>query len=483
MFPKDHKFTEKKLVCAWISQNFVKCECHTEILEETGKQYLDNLVDWGFFEEFESHYVMHDLMHDLAQEVSSNECATLDILHYKKISPSIRHLSIITSDYDEEPYNFPSEKFENKLKSMGSLQKLRTLMFFGENSTMLLRSLHTLWKGTKRLRLLRIYVTAADINSTFSLLNPYHLRYLEFIVVPTREMHGCLDVINTCIPQALTQCYHLQVLDASSPDHTDLVVPPPTGMNNLINLRHIISRDKVDSTIASVGNLTSLQELTFKVQAAGNFNIRQLGSMNELITLGISQLENVKTKEEAKSARLIDKEHLKVLSLLWNDNIMRPEPTEEKTRDDVLDGLEPHQNLKHLQLSRYSGSTYSSWLASKVTSLQVLHLENCREWRIVQSLEMLPVLRKLKLIRMWNLMEVSIPSFLEELVLVNMPKVEKCVGTYGLDLTSHLRVLVLKDCPQLIEFTLFHSNYFHAKQKSCFPSLKKLSIGHCHHIM
>ncbi|KAL5208837.1 hypothetical protein ABZP36_033272 [Zizania latifolia] len=485
VFPKDHKFTEKKLVCAWISQNFVKRECHTKILEETGKEYLDNLVDWGFFEEFELHYVMHDLMHDLAQEVSSNECATLDILHYQKISPSIRHLSIITSDYDEEPWNFPTEKLKNKLKNMGSLQKLRTLMFFGKYSTMLLRSLHTLCKESKRIRLLRIYVTAGDISSTFSLLNPYHLRYLEFIVIPAEDIRGRVDNIYTRIPQALTQCYHLQVLDASSFNRNNLVVPPPTGMNNLINLRHIISRDKVDSTIASVGNLTSLQELTFKVQAASNFNISQLASLNELITLGISQLENVRTKEEAKSARLIDKEHLEVLSLSWNDNIMSPgpEPTEDKTRDDVLEGLEPHQNLKHLQLTRYSGCTSPSWLASKVTSLQELHLENCREWRIVKSLEMIPVLRKLKLVRMWNMMEVSIPSFLEELVLVNMPKLEKCVGTYGLDLTSHLSMLMVKDCPQLIEFTLFHSNYFHDKQKSCFPSLKKLTIGHCHHII
>ncbi|KAL5208015.1 hypothetical protein ABZP36_032450 [Zizania latifolia] len=475
VFPKDHKFTEKKLVCAWISQNFVKRECHTKILEETGKEYLDNLVDWGFFEEFELHYVMHDLMHDLAQEVSSNECATLDILHYQKISPSIRHLSIITSDNHEEPSNFPSEKFEGEVKNMGSLQKLRTLIFFGKNSTMLLRSLNILCKESKRLRLLRIYVTAGDISSTFSLLNPYHIRYIEFIYVGNR------DITNTYIPQALTQFYHLQVLDTFS--FPNLVVP--TGMNNLINLRHIISHDKVDSTIASVGNLTSLQELTFKVRDAGDFDIRQLGSMNELITLGISQLENVKTKEEAKSARLIDKEHLKVLSMSWNDNIMSPgpEPTEDKTRDDVLEGLEPHQNLKHLELSRYSGSTSPSWLATKVTSLQELHLENCREWRIVQSLEMLPVLRELKLIRMWNLMEVSIPSFLEELVLVNMPKLEKCVGTYGLDLTSHLRVLTVKGCPQLSEFTLFHNNYFHAKQKSCFPSLKKLTIDRCHHII
>uniref|UniRef100_A0A0E0G074 NB-ARC domain-containing protein n=1 Tax=Oryza nivara TaxID=4536 RepID=A0A0E0G074_ORYNI len=480
LFPKDHKFNGKKLVRAWISQNFVKCECRAERLEETGKQYLDNLVDWGFFEEVESHYVMHDLMHDLAEEVSSDECATVDGLESKKISPGLQHLSIITTAYDrEEPCNFPREKFENILQSIGSLPKLRTLMFFGENSIMLLRSLNTICKESKRLRLLKIYVTAADISSTHNLFKPNHLRYLEFIVVPTNNMFGSRGIVNTSIPQALTKFYHLQVLDVSSKGNLAV----PTGINNLINLRHLIAHEKVHSTIAGLGNLTSLQELIFKVQDADNFNIGQLRALNELVILGISQLENVKTKQEASSARMIDKEHLEELSLLWNDNSMNPEPTAEKSRDDVIEGLEPLQNLKHLQLIRYSGATSPTWLASRVTSLQVLHLENCRQWQIVQSLEMLPLLRKLKLIRMWNLMEVSIPSCLEELDLVNVPKLEKCVGTYGLDLTSGLRVLIVKDCPILNEFTFFHKDYFHAEQKSWFPSLNKLIVSRCHRII
>ncbi|BAF07610.2 Os02g0118900 [Oryza sativa Japonica Group] len=159
LFPKDHKFCGKKLVRAWISQNFVKCECHTKRLEEIGKQYLDKLVDWGFLEEVESHYVMHDLMHDLAEKVSSNEYATVDGLESKKISPGVRHLSIITTSYDKEEHcNFPSEKFEKIIQNIRSLQKLRTLMFFGQNNTMLLRFLHTLCKESKRLRLLRIYL-------------------------------------------------------------------------------------------------------------------------------------------------------------------------------------------------------------------------------------------------------------------------------------------------------------------------------------
>uniref|UniRef100_J3L907 NB-ARC domain-containing protein n=1 Tax=Oryza brachyantha TaxID=4533 RepID=J3L907_ORYBR len=480
LFPEDHQFSAEKIVCAWMSQNFVRCESHTDRLEETGKQYLDDLVDYGFFEEVESHYVMHDLMHDLAEKVSQNECATVDGLESKKISPGVRHLSIITTAYDEEErFKFPSEKFENILQNITCPQKLRTLMFFGRNSIMLLPSLNALCKESKRLRLLKIYVTAADISSTHNLINPYHLRYLEFVVVPTTDMFGILNFVNTSVPQALTEFYHLEVLDASS--GANLVVP--TGMSKLVQLRHIFAHEKVHSTIAGVGNLTSLQELIFKVQDDSNFNIGQLRSMNELVTLRIYQLENVKTKKEANSARLIDKEHLQELSLSWNDNSMSSEPTTEKTRDDVLEGLEPHQNLRQLQLSRYSGATSPNWLANNVTSLQTLHLENCREWRIVKSLEMLPVLRKLKLIRMWNLISVSVPSYLEELILVNAPKLEKCLGTFGPDLTSSLKVLMVKDCPCMNELTLFHSDYFQTEQKSWFPSLKKLIIGHCHHII
>ncbi|KAL5232237.1 hypothetical protein ABZP36_031013 [Zizania latifolia] len=201
------------------------------------------------------------------------------------------------------------------------------------------------------------------------------------------------------------------------------------------------------STIASAGNLTSLQELTFNVQDAGNFNIRQLGSMNELITLGISQLENVKTKEEAKSARLKDKEHLKVLSLSWNDNIMSPEPIEEKTRDDVLEGLEPHQNLKHLQLRR--------------------------AWKIL-PLEEMRALKKLELIDVPVIEELSVPS-LEKLVLIQMPSLQSCNGITAVppQLSSQenlefsgvnggfggftsLEALLICACPKLVSSLISH---------------------------
>lgn len=162
-------------------------------------------------------------------------------------------------------------------------------------------------------------MTVSDISSIHNFLKPHHLRYLEFIVVPATNMFGHMDIANTSIPQAFTNFFHLQVLDVSSNGN----IAVPIGMNKLINLRHLIAHEKVHSAIDSVGKLTCLQKLIFKVQDADSFEIGQLRAMNDLVILGISQLENVKTKKEARSARLMDKEHLKELSLSWNDNLLK----------------------------------------------------------------------------------------------------------------------------------------------------------------
>jgi hypothetical protein len=239
----------------------------------------------------------------------------------------------------------------------------------------------------------------------------------------------------------------------------------------------------VHSEIAGVGKLTSLQRLKFKVRIVDEFDIRQLQSMSKLVTLEISQLENVKTNEQASAARLIDKEYLQELSLSWNDINVGLDPCAART-EDALEGLQPHENLKSLRITGFNGANSPTWLVGKVSikMLQILHLEKCKEWRIL-PLQLLPFLRKLKMVRMWNLTELSIPS-LEELVLIEMPRLEKCVGTYGMELASQLRVIIIKGCRHLKEFTLFQ-NYssFHAEQQSWFLFLSKLTIFYCPHIM
>ncbi|KAM0872250.1 hypothetical protein ACQ4PT_038838 [Festuca glaucescens] len=288
LFPEDYQFNGEKLVHAWISQNFVQCEDPTMRLEETGQQYLDRLVDLGFFQKVGSHYVMHDLMHELAGKVSSNECATIHGLKPEATRPSVRHLSIITTAFDKDVRgSFPNEMFDKVIQKVRSLHKLRTLMLFGKSTEKFLESLLTLCKEAKCLRFLS--VTGADIISINNFLSSCHLRYVSVYGSHLKQF-----------PQSLTRCYHLQVLDVGILGKFDV----PTGMNNLVYLRHLIAHEKVHHTIACVGNMTSLQELKFKVQNVGSFGIGQLKAMSELVLLGISQLENVSTEEEARGPGL-----------------------------------------------------------------------------------------------------------------------------------------------------------------------------------
>uniref|UniRef100_J3N8G5 R13L1/DRL21-like LRR repeat region domain-containing protein n=1 Tax=Oryza brachyantha TaxID=4533 RepID=J3N8G5_ORYBR len=421
---------------------------------------------------------MHDLMHDLAEQVSARECYMIEGSHSNTAPPGIRHLSI-TGDGNDESANFPTEKYEVILQKIRPLQKLRSLMYFGSSSVHLLKSIQTVLKEAKCLRLLRVYVSNADISATHTFLNPYHLRYLEFICVSdTKDMVLYGDYRDIAFPRALTSFYHLQVLNVGFSGNLAV----PAAMNNLVNLRHLIANPKVHFSIGGVGNMISLQELKFKVQNDSSFGIRQLQYMNKLVTLGIFRLENVKTKEEANGARLIDKEYLEWLSLTWSGGIMSLEQSE--IAKDVLEGLQPHHNLKTLRITGYNGPTSPTWLSCNlsVTSLRTIRLQNCSEWRILRFLEMLPMLRKLVLAKMWNLVELSIPS-LEKLVLIDMPKLEKCIGTYGIELTSHLRVLKIQNCPQLNNFTPFQSFSPSATEhRSWFLFLSILTIEHCPHI-
>ncbi|KAF7011156.1 hypothetical protein CFC21_025492 [Triticum aestivum] len=488
IFPKKYRFLGKDLVYIWISQGFVDRTHLSERLEEAGLEYLNDLMSLGFFQQVEDQqdedgdedeeeesslgsqirYSMCGLMHDFAKMVSRTECATIDGLHCKML-PNIRHLAIVTdSAYNKDWYgNIPrNENFEENLRNtVTSVSKLRTLVLVGHYDSFFIELFQTIFRKAHNLRLLQVSATSTGFNSFCCVLaNPLHLRYLKL------ELHGV-------VPQVLSKSFHLQVLDVGSDMNTSV----PNGMHNLVSLRHLIARNRVRSSIASIGIMASLQELhDFEVRNASGFEITQLQSMNELVQLGVSQLDNVKTRDDAYRAGLRNKEHLEELHLSWKYALLENEYSSEKARE-VLEGLEPHMGLKHLQISKYNGTTSPTWLANKisVTSLQTLHLDDCRGWRILPSLGSLPFLTKLKLSTMCEVIEVLLPS-LEDLVLINMPKLERCSSTSVEGLSSNLRVLQIEHCKALTSFDLLENNdKFKIEQSSCLAGLRKLILYDC----
>ncbi|XBJ04587.1 hypothetical protein VPH35_023498 [Triticum aestivum] len=422
---------------------------------------------------------MSGIMHDFARMVSRTECATMDGLQCNNMLPTIRHLSIVTnSAYSKDQHGtIPRNiKFEENLRNtIASVRKLRTLVLLGHYDSFFFKLFLDIFQKGQNLRLLQISTTCADFNSLVCrLVNPAHLRYLK-----------CQpDEVDEVFPQILSKLYHLQILDVGL-----YTGPILDGNNNLVSLRHLVPENGVYS-IAGIGSMTSLQELhDFKVQfCSSDFDISQLQSMNELVQLGVSRLDTVKTQAEAYGAGLRNKEYLKTLHLSWKDTLSdeeydtSSESSADKTRK-VLEGLEPHMNLKHLHISGYNGTTSPSWLGNNIsiTSLQTLHLDDCGGWRILPSLGSLPFLAKLKLSSMWEVIEILVPS-LEELVLIKMPKLVKCSSTSVDGLSSSLRVLQIEKCQALKAFDLFENDdNFEIMQGSWLPGIRNLILHYFPH--
>ncbi|KAK1685452.1 hypothetical protein QYE76_046300 [Lolium multiflorum] len=512
IFPDSYQFRAKDLVHIWISQGFVKCNHSSKRLEEIGQFYLTDLVNLGFFQKVgeeedesslgsQSSYSISGLMHDFARMVSGNYCATIDGLLCTKMLPTIQHISIITdSAYSEDWLGHirRNNKFEDNLRNtVISLRKLRTLVLIGKYDSHFFQVFQDKFRTAYNLRLLQVSATSADFSSLVcSLVDPTHLRYVK------REAYYGLD---RALPLVLIKFFHLQVLDVGSNNDPGV----PDGMNNLVSLRHLVAGNGVYSSVANIGSMTSLQELRdFKVQPlSGSFEISQLQSMNELVELLVSQLDNVESQEEAYRAGLRDKVHLAKLHLSWKDALSDEEyssdyssesseelmpmddggPSSEPsmgTAREVLEGLEPHPNLKQLRISGYNGAASPTWLASNisVTSLQTLYLDGCRGWKILPSLQSLPFIRKLKLRKMQEVTEVLVP-LLEELVLIRMPKLLRCSSTSVEGLSSVLKTLKIRKCQELKEFDLFENDdKSETRQRSWLPGLRKLVLSDCPHL-
>ncbi|XBI52696.1 hypothetical protein VPH35_035038 [Triticum aestivum] len=492
IFSDNHWFLREELVHMWISQGFVKQSHPSKRLEEIGMDYLADLVNLGYFQQdgIENSYVVSGLMHDFARMVFRAECGVVDGMQCNDMLPTVQHLAIVYKR-DQHGYMSCRSKFEEDLRNaVTSVRKLRTLVLIRESSCSCFQSFGDIFQKAHDTRLLHISSRFAEFNPLMcSSVNPIHLRYVK--------LDGCGD-----LPQVLSSFCHLQVLHLGS----DTGLNVPDGMNNLVSLRHLFAPS---NSIARIGRLTSLQTLNnFRVQDSNGFQITELQPMNDLAQLGISGLPNVKTQEEACGVGLRYKRYLEKLHLSWNmsdvesdsdgsnesdsddsnesKNVMSSEPstskeTEECLPTEVLEGLKPHYNLKHLQITGYNGAASPSWLARNisVTCLQTLYLNGCGEWRILPSLRGLPFLANLKLRNMPKVEEVWVLS-LKKLVLVKMPKLERCSCVSLRDLNSCLRVLKIKHCPALKVFDLFGNGHeFKIEQKSWLPRLCELTLKNC----
>ncbi|XP_078166870.1 disease resistance protein RGA2-like [Carex rostrata] len=340
VFPKGRRF-DNELCYYWVALDFIQPSDNNRNVEDICLEYFEIMIANSIFhpvDETHKWYTMHDLFHDLAEKLSVGDCFRVTNAE-REIPSTVQHVHLKVNN----------EILKEKLSSICNLSNLRTLILgnpFLDDISEIFPKIST--EKFRNLRVLEVcsrgYKTLPRVLGGFR-----SLRLLDI----------CMSSIEV-LPDSILQLYHLQFLLLPS-----CVKTLPTKLCNLIKLRHIElygSDDNKVNTLPPVpylGKLTSLHSLDeFHVRKEEGYKLQQLGCLKEIGgSLKIVNLENVRDKEEAIQARLIEKPKLKKLELVWTESAEINDYERE-----VIEALQPPTNLEWLSIDGYRGSTYPTWL-------------------------------------------------------------------------------------------------------------------------
>ncbi|XP_047954827.1 disease resistance protein RGA2-like isoform X2 [Salvia hispanica] len=454
VFPKGHRFVKQELIEYWMAEGFLEADGNND-LEYVGENYFNILVDNSLLQ-ITARYddwvgcVMHDLVHDLAYSVLGG-CNASDVFPVR--------------------YMFLEEKSKGVLKK--NAKYLRTLLSMDNtygNTFSEFECLHVLTFGSS---------TVTELPS--SIMKLIHLRVLDISESKV-----------TYLPDWIGKLVHLQTLRALV-DYVAGLFQLPSTLKYLINLRHLYVYKSVELP-AEIGRLTCLQTLQyFMVGYCSGHKIEELGSLNDLKgKLEISDLEKVGNKEEAEKANLHKKSKLMELHLVWDEH----REGENTNDEDVLEGLQPHSNLKKLEIKGFKGKKFPFWTQNMVIAnvsqgcwvplnqLVEIKLSQCSKCEEIPMFGQLPKLKSLHLYELSNVKSINSSAHesqcivfpaLESLKMYDMPRLTEWVHTKSVGVSDvsdvklfpHLQYLVIERCNQLTNFpALFWS------------PLKELTIGY-----
>ena len=327
------------------STRFYPTSNKNQELEDVADEYFKGLLWRSFFEEVtngrgELKYKMHDLIHDLAQLVAGAECAIIT-LDQNNFDEKTRHVSL--------PFYIDSSFIETS-SLLVRAEKLRTFILTFEQGRVDKSTLNKLILSFRRLRALGLYgVQIERVPDSIDKL--IHLTYLDF------SKNGVIETL----PNAISRLWKLQTLKVNN---CRKLKELPRDIRFLVGLRHLENSEytRLSHMPVGLGQMTCLQTLSSFVvrdnQASTSGPISsgldELNSLNSLRgELQISNLRCLKdVYSEPSAANLRAKQYLDQLTLLWyaNENLFSCSNDDNDGDEKLLEGPQPHQNLKFLSV-------------------------------------------------------------------------------------------------------------------------------------
>nr|XP_027073112.1 putative disease resistance protein RGA3 [Coffea arabica]XP_027073173.1 putative disease resistance protein RGA3 [Coffea arabica]XP_027073243.1 putative disease resistance protein RGA3 [Coffea arabica]XP_027073306.1 putative disease resistance protein RGA3 [Coffea arabica]XP_027073379.1 putative disease resistance protein RGA3 [Coffea arabica]XP_027073455.1 putative disease resistance protein RGA3 [Coffea arabica]XP_027073528.1 putative disease resistance protein RGA3 [Coffea arabica]XP_0 len=421
-----------------MAEGFLQPDSQNErTMEKIGYEYLRTLLQTSLLEEvkwgWRKWYKMHDLVHDFAKLILNRNSSNQE-----------RYLAV---------YSTVRETINER-----SSASLRTLFLKGGIADDMLSKF-------KYLHVLKLF--GADVKELpTSIGKLIHLHLLDISGSWIRTL-----------PESLCELYSLQTLRTGK-----LEEGFPKEMSNLISMRHLHydhagTRREIQMP-SGIGRWTCLQTLEFfniGRQEEGR-GIQELGTLQDLKgSLEIRNLELVNGKADAELANLSKKPNLYRLVFEWGNR----DRESNKCDEDVLEGLQPHPNLKELQILKFMGDQFPQWFMN-LTSLVELRVEDCTRCRELPTLGQLPFLKRLYLCRLQNIRSIGLSFY--------STSAEEDGGSGGSSTISRqtffpaLKKLSLKGMKNLEEWKdapEMMSTAGEVHVMDVFPVLEKLSISDC----
>ncbi|XP_074285404.1 disease resistance protein RGA2-like [Silene latifolia] len=477
IFPKDWQISKQLLFQLWMAQGYINSE-------NMGEDYFLILLQRCFFQDLLEDKIrkkvlfkIHDLLHDIAEKVAGEEICRLNS-NTSKVGKRVRHLSFVHDSYAQHIFNnsqictwlFPKEYYHmsrvDQLLVSKSILKwtcLRSLDLSHSHAKTLPKSIGKL-----------LHLRSLDLSSSSLEVLPKSI--IKLVNLQTLNLHSCYSLKQ--LPDDVSKLVDLCTLNVAGCDALSCMPEGISMLSSLHTLCQFVVGVRPTSTIEQCFN--------------GLEDLKHLNKLKGHLRIEIAVRKNAKfvKEEQGGGGYLRSKEHLEKIVI----NFRRGEEYGSKESEQaLLEEMQPHRDVKALELKGYHGETIPRW-PGRVDNSALFDFPNLVTLRIVDCSELLYL--------PWQIGKLPHLKTLHISGLRNMEYVadsETLVSDEGSSFFPCLNMLEIYNLPKLKGWWrrsksgshVVNSNDSRSSREAqvawesspCFPLLKDLSIKWCENMM